>query len=491
MTNGLDTKRILVADDDVDTCTLLSRFLGKNGFLVEHAHSGKSALTKVSTETFDLILSDFRLGDMEGLEMLTEIKKINSSVPVIIITGYSDIKTAVNVIKSGAFDYIAKPLIPDEILHTVKRALTAVAQPTANGETNAAPAPKKGNQIYMEDEFIVGDSPIAKELNRQVSLVAPTNFSVIIYGESGSGKEAVARMIHNHSPRKDKPFVALDCGAISRELAGSELFGHEKGSFTGAIGAKTGHFEMANGGTLFLDEVGNLPYDIQVALLRVVQERKVRKIGGNKEIPLDVRILVASNEDLMEAHRKGKFREDLFHRFNEFSIHVPPLRERQKDIMVFANYFLTHANKELNKDVSGFSSEVLNCFLQYSWPGNIREMKNVIKRAALLSDDSLIHAKNLPLEISNPSKFISHSFNEPHRNGSREMMATVSLKNAAQEAEYEAILKVLKQVNFNKSKAAKLLNIDRKTLYNKMKGFNLLREETPVEAIDEANRLPE
>jgi two-component system response regulator HydG len=214
-----------------------------------------------------------------------------------------------------------------------------------------------------------------------------------------------------------------------------------------------------------------------------VQERKVRKIGGNKEIPLDVRILVASNEDLMDMHRKGKFREDLFHRFNEFSINVPSLRERQKDIMIFANYFLTSANKELNKDVSGFSSEVLNCFLQYSWPGNIREMKNVIKRAALLSDDSLIHAKNLPLEISNPSKFISHSF-EPHRTGNREMMTTISLKNAAQEAEYEAILKVLKQVNFNKSKAAKLLNIDRKTLYNKMKGFNLLREEAAASATE-------
>jgi two-component system, NtrC family, response regulator HydG len=498
MTNGLDTKRILIADDDVDTCTLLSRFLGKNGYLVEHAHSGKSALAKVATQPFDLILSDFRLGDMEGLEMLTEIKKINQSIPVIIITGYSDIKTAVNVIKSGAFDYVAKPLIPDEILHTVKKALAAanIEQSPAvasNGESKApTTAAKKSTSIYMEDDFIIGDSSIAKELHRQISLVAPTNFSVIIYGESGSGKEAVARTIHNHSPRKDKPFVALDCGAISRELAGSELFGHEKGSFTGAIGAKTGHFELANGGTLFLDEVGNLPYDIQVALLRVVQERRVRKIGGNKEIPLDVRILVASNEDLMESHRKGKFREDLFHRFNEFSIHVPPLRERQKDIMLFANYFLTSANKELNKDVSGFSSEVLNCFLQYAWPGNIREMKNVIKRAALLSDDSLIHAKNLPLEISNPSKFISQSYYEPLRNGNRELLTTISLKNAAQEAEYEAILKVLKQVNFNKSKAAKLLNIDRKTLYNKMKGFNLLREESSSpEVVPVENKIEE
>jgi two-component system response regulator HydG len=474
---NLDAKKILVADDDVDTCTLLSRFLGKNGFLVEHAHSGKTALARIASEKFDLILSDFRLGDIEGLEMLIEIKKVSPSTPVIIITGYSDIKTAVNVIKSGAFDYIAKPLIPDEILHTVKKALSSSSEPVVDGKLKSEAILKKGILAYMEDDFIVGDSPVSKELFKQISLVAPTNYSVIIYGESGSGKEAVARTIHNNSPRKDKPFVALDCGAISRELAASELFGHEKGSFTGAIAAKTGHFEMANGGTLFLDEVGNLPYDVQVVLLRVVQERKVRKIGGNKELPLDVRILVASNENLMESHRNGKFREDLFHRFNEFSINVPPLRDRNEDMMIFANYFLTAANAELSKNITGFHSEVLNCFLQYQWPGNIREMKNVIKRAALLSDDLLIHAKNLPLEISNPSKFMSHSFNERLVNNNHEVNSTVSLKNAAQEAEYEAILKVLKQVNFNKSKAAKLLNIDRKTLYNKMKGFNLLKEE--------------
>ncbi len=469
-----EQKRIFVVDDDVDTCALLSRFLTKNGFEVEYSHSGRSALSQLKEKKFHLVLSDFRLGDIDGTEMLAGIKKILPDIPVIIITGYSDIKTAVNIIKSGAFDYIAKPLIPDEILHTIKRALDS---------SNKAGSPATGkkreaNGIPSGDDFIVGESPVAKEMFRQIDLVAPTNYSVIIYGESGSGKEAVARTIHNRSTRSSKPFVALDCGAISKELAASELFGHEKGSFTGAIDAKTGHFEMANGGTLFLDEIANLPYDVQSALLRVVQERRVRKLGGNKEIDLDVRILVASNEDLMESHHKGKFREDLFHRFNEFSIHVPALRDRQKDIMVFVNYFLKIANEELNKNITGFSDDVKNCFMQYEWPGNIRELKNVIKRGALLSNDSIIHAKHLPLEISNPAKFISDELSSSVlKDGS-----ATSLKSAAQGAEYEAILKVLKQVNFNKTKAAQILNVDRKTLYNKMKTYNLLQGDEDAQA---------
>ncbi len=466
-----DQKKILVIDDDVDTCSLLSRFLTKHGFLVKYAHSGKSALTLLLEDRFHLILCDFRLGDIDGTEMLVEIKKISPDVPVIIITGYSDIKTAVNVIKSGAYDYVAKPLIPDEILHIIKRALDSSQ---VKKETESGSKPKRVIKISDNGDFIPGESPEAKELFRQIDLVAPTNYSVIIYGESGSGKEAVARTIHQRSQRNDKPFVALDCGAISKELAGSELFGHEKGAFTGAAEAKTGHFEMANGGTLFLDEIANLPYDVQAALLRVVQERKVRKLGGNKEISLDVRILVASNEDLMESHHKGKFREDLFHRFNEFSIHVPALRDRKKDIMIFANHFLKAANAELNKTISSFSEDAQSCFMRYQWPGNIRELKNVIKRAALLSDDQMIEAKHLPLEISNPEKFISY---ESSSGAVKENPPNTSLKNAAQEAEQEAILKVLKKVNFNKTKAAELLNIDRKTLYNKMKSFNLLGED--------------
>lgn len=459
-------KRILVVDDDVDICMLLSGFLGKRGFEVSKAHSSKGMLNLMNEKKFDVVLCDFRLGDTDGLEAISEIHKIDASVPVIIITGYSDIKTAVTVIKSGAFDYVAKPLIPDEILHTINRALESS---TGEGD-GSKPVMKKDRSVndHLIGDYIIGESEQAKELFRQIDLVAPTNYSVIIYGESGSGKEAVARSIHLKSKRKDKPFIALDCGAISRELAGSELFGHEKGSFTGALAQKIGHFELANGGTLFLDEVANLPFDVQTSLLRVVQEQRMKRIGGLQEMQLDVRILVASNENLLDSHRKGKFREDLYHRFNEFSINVPALRERQDDLMIFASHFLALANKELNKQITNFDEDVIACFRKYNWPGNIREMKNVIKRAALLCDEEIIHAKFLPVEISNPDKFMQPDNGLLHPSASG-----TDLKSAAQEAEYETIVKVLKQVNYNKSRAAKLLNIDRKTLYNKMKAYNL------------------
>lgn len=456
-------KKVLVVDDDVDICMLLSAFLGKNGFEVSRAHSLKGMLSLLKEKKFDVVLCDFRLGDADGLEAIAEIHKIDASVPVIIITGYSDIKTAVTVIKSGAFDYVAKPLVPDEILHTISRALESPAGLSATREANNA-APGSGLII---GDYIIGESREARELYRQIDLVAPTNYSVIIYGESGSGKEAVARSIHMKSKRKDMPFVALDCGAISRELAGSELFGHEKGSFTGALSRKIGHFELANGGTLFLDEVSNLPYDVQTSLLRVVQEQRMKRIGGLSEIQLDTRILVASNENLLESHRNGKFREDLYHRFNEFSINVPAFRNRQDDIMVFAGYFLRISNKELNKEIREFDKDVVDCFHKYNWPGNIREMKNVIKRAALLCDEDVIRSKYLPVEIANPDKFMHPG------NGIVQAANGTDLKSVAQEAEYETILKVLRQVNYNKSKAARLLNIDRKTLYNKMKAYNL------------------
>lgn len=459
-------KRILVVDDDVDICMLLSSFLGKKGFEVSKAHSSKGMLNLMNEKKFDVVLCDFRLGDTDGLEAIAEIHKIDASVPVIIITGYSDIKTAVNVIKSGAFDYVAKPLIPDEILHTINRALES----SGNGAA-ITPAQQKKEKSFPDrliGDYIIGESAEAKELFRQIDLVAPTNYSVIIYGESGSGKEAVARSVHIKSKRRDKPFIALDCGAISRELAGSELFGHEKGSFTGALAQKIGHFELANGGTLFLDEVANLPFDVQTALLRVVQEQRMKRIGGTQEIQLDVRIIVASNENLLESHRKGKFREDLYHRFNEFSINVPSLRNRLDDLMIFADHFLKSANGELNKEIKGFDEDVVDCFRKYYWPGNIREMKNVIKRAALLCDEEIIKSKFLPVEISNPDKFM-----QPENGALHGGAFGTDLKSAAQEAEYETIVKVLKQVNYNKSKAAKLLNIDRKTLYNKMKTYNL------------------
>lgn len=471
-------KKILIVDDEVNIGLLLSKFLTRNGFEVKTATSGASAFEILSSETFNLVLCDFRLEDTDGREILKKIKLLYPRTGVIIITGYSDIKLAVELIKMGAYDYITKPLYPDEILNTINKAIEtqqalneALDNPTliTTGPVVRESKKSTGNP----EDYVVGQSSAAKELMRQIELVAPTGYSVILIGESGTGKESVAKSIHLKSPRRDKPFVAMDCGSLTKELAGSEFFGHEKGSFTGALYTKIGHFEMANGGTLFLDEVGNLSYEIQAALLRTVQERKVKRIGSTKEIDLDVRIIVATNENLIDAISKGKFREDLYHRFNEFGIYMPPLRERGKDILIFADHFLMAANAELNRDVKGYSPEVEECFLTYPWAGNVRELKNVMRRAVLLTEGDYIQLKALPLEISTHTRMAAlESVLENSSNGARKEKK-LDLKNAALEAEYDTILKVLKEVNFNKTKAAKLLNIDRKTLYNKMKAINL------------------
>ncbi|HEY1022029.1 MAG TPA: sigma-54 dependent transcriptional regulator, partial [Flavisolibacter sp.] len=473
---------------------------------VLEAYSGKKALELLDETQPDLVMCDFRLEDMEGNTLLGKIKERYLHVPVIIMTGYSDIKIAVEVMKMGAFDYITKPLFPDEILVTIKKALETPAEErepvrqerTASSETakttssaaaESQPAKEKGPAITVSGDYIFGDTPVFRQLLQQIDLVAPTNYTVIIHGESGSGKEAIAQEIHKRSKRKSKPFVAIDCGALSKELAGSELFGHEKGSFTGALNQKVGSFEMANGGTIFLDEIANLSYDIQVSLLRVVQERKMRRVGGLKDIELDVRIIIASNERLWDAVRRGKFREDLYHRFNEFSIDIPPLRQRPDDVLLFANHFLQQTNRELGKNIKRLSAEVEQIFRTYVWYGNLRELRNVIKRATLLSDGEEIEASALPFEISNFNKLqfdkqvqpepVTNSFMPPPQVSAAPMeddepqrgLSETSLKGASIDAEYEMILKALKKVNFNKSKAAKLLNIDRKTLYNKMKQY--------------------
>lgn len=496
------TKKILVIDDDNDMCLLLNRFLTRNGYDVAGVNTGAAGLEWMKKNTPDLVLCDYRLDDYTGMALLPKIKDLQPAAPIIIITGYSDVKDAVEIMKLGAFDYVTKPLLPDEILITIKKALesdtsgagtpvrTALPAAPPADESAGAQAKRKKAESWGNDQYILGDSEEFATIVKQIELVSPTNFSVIIYGESGSGKEAIAQIIHKKSKRAAKPFVAIDCGALSKELAGSELFGHEKGAFTGALNQKIGSMELANEGTIFLDEIANLSYDIQVSLLRVVQERKIRRVGGNKDIELDVRIIVASNEKLWESARTGKFREDLFHRFNEFSIDVPPLRERQGDIMIFANHFLNLTNKELDKNVKGFSQEVQDILVNYIWYGNLRELKNVIKRATLLTDGELVESKSLPFEITNFARLqfdspaaVSRIKTEPIATIASMPKAPVSyenkLKTANIDAEYEVILEALKQANFNKSKAAKLLNIDRKTLYNKMKqyqAFNLEEE---------------
>ncbi|RZK49012.1 MAG: sigma-54-dependent Fis family transcriptional regulator [Pedobacter sp.] len=467
-------KKILIVDDEVNIGLLLSKFLSRNNYAVETATSGNSAFELLSKQHFDLVLCDYRLEDTDGKDILVKIKENYPKTGVIIITGYSDIKVAVELIKLGAYDYITKPLYPDEILNTINKAIET--QQALNNEksdsSNSDNKKSKDQKQQIEvEEFVIGQSPASKEIIKQIMLVAPTSYSVILTGDSGTGKESVAKTIHLNSPRKNKPFVAMDCGSLTKELAGSEFFGHEKGSFTGALFTKIGHFEMANGGTLFLDEVGNLSYDIQAALLRTVQERKIKRIGSTKEIDLDVRIIVATNENLNESIQKGKFREDLYHRFNEFSIHLPPLHKRGRDILTYAHTFLKSANAELNRNITGFSEEVENCFLTYNWPGNVRELKNVIRRATLLTEGEEIQLKALPLEISTYA--IASAIETAVENTITKVTKPRDLKNAALEAEYETILNVLREVNFNKTKAAKILNIDRKTLYNKMKAINL------------------
>jgi len=468
-------KKILIIDDEVNVALLLSKFLTRNGFEVTTASTGTSGMEYLKNGDFNLVLCDFRLEDTDGREMLKNIKTQYPQTGVIIITGYSDIKMAVELIKMGAYDYITKPLYPDEILNTINKAIEThyalVEDKTKPEPPAASDKSKESKKKAFAGEFVLGTSKVSKELLRQIELVAPTNYSVIIMGESGTGKESVAKSIHLNSPRYNQPFVAMDCGSLTKELAASEFFGHEKGSFTGALYTKIGHFEMANGGTLFLDEVGNLSYEIQAALLRTVQERKVKRIGSTKEINLDVRIIIATNENLQEGIQKGKFREDLYHRFNEFSIYIPPLRERGSDIMLLAAHFLKLANHELGRNVLTFSPEVTECFMNYRWQGNIRELKNVVRRATLLTEGDEIQMKALPLEISNYKIPVYEYGNSSDSSEAKENRH--DLKNAALEAEYETILKVLREVNFNKTKAAEVLNIDRKTLYNKMKAINL------------------
>lgn len=470
--------RILLIDDDTDMCRLLSHFLQRKGFETDTAHSGAKGIAKFKENNFDVVLCDFRLGDMDGRKVLQEIKAINQDVIVIIITGYSDVKMAVDVMRHGAFDYITKPLIPEEVINVINRGLADTSsRPEVASSKSAEGAGTPGSarrHMITSEEFLVGISPLSIDLYKQVDIVAPTNYSVIIYGESGTGKEVIAKTIHQSSNRRDKPFIAVDCGILSRELAASELFGHIKGSFTGALADKEGIFEVADGGTLFLDEVANLPLDVQTTLLRVIQERKFKRVGSTKDISTDTRVIVASNENLQEAYRKGKFREDLYHRFNEFSLSIPPLRERKEDIPLFSEFFLEKVCKELDKKLDGFDDEVMQLFLNYGWPGNLREFRNVVRRAGLLSPHGKITVNVLPWEIiGNPGKPIVSStmLNEQHKTNHNGDAHPVDLKDAASHAEYETILNVLKQVKFNKTKAAEMLKIDRKTLYNKMRHY--------------------
>lgn len=438
---------VLILEDDLTFSLMLTTWLGKKGFEVKTVASVGDAKRRIGADRYDLILSDLRLPDGDGIELLKWLKANHPSVPLIMMTSYAEIQTAVQAMKLGAADYIAKPLNPEELLSKIKEAVPT--GPSSSGEVCAV-APSASHSLYIE-----GQSEAARQLYGHVQLVAPTNMSVLITGASGTGKEYIARRIHEQSTRSKAPFVAVDCGAIPKELAASEFFGHVKGSFTGAIENKTGAFVAAQGGTIFLDEIGNLTYEVQVQLLRALQERKVKPIGSNQEIAINVRLISATNENLRMAIEKGEFREDLYHRINEFTVRIPGLQERKEDLLLFANHFLDLANNELNKDIIGFDNETIQLFRSYSWPGNLRQMKNVVKYATLLATGRFITRKELPEELT---ESIPSGVCKPLKDGAHER---------------DLIRKALVEAGYNKTKAAQLLGIDRKTLYNKLKIYQL------------------
>ena len=442
--------RILIVEDDIAFGTMMQTWLKKKGFDVDKATSVGAAVRLIGDKpAYDLVLSDLRLPDRDGLELLAWMHKNNMLIPFIVMTNYAEVQNAVLAMKSGAADYIAKPIQPDILLCKIKDALKNADNATAAATTPTNNTTTTPQHHDTTTRHIEGNSEASRQLYSYVSLVAPTPMSVLILGASGTGKEYVARRIHEQSQRAGKPFVALDCGAIPRDVAASEFFGHKKGAFTGADSDKLGAFEAANGGTLFLDEVGNLSYEVQVQLLRVLQERRVRPLGGIEERPIDIRLVAATNENLEQAVAEGRFREDLYHRLSEFTIYMPQLSERGTDLFLFADLFVRLANEDLSRNVEGFEARAAEMLASHTWPGNLRELNNVVKRAVLVARGPYITQEELSAAM-----------------GPVRQEPITALHDA--DAERQRILNALQQCGGNKSKAARMLGIDRKTLYNKL-----------------------
>lgn len=456
-------RHILIVEDDIAFGTMLQTWLRRKGFEVDKATSvGAAVKLLVDMKSVDLVLSDLRLPDHDGLRLLAWMHEHSINAPFIVMTNYAEVQNAVLAMKSGAADYIAKPVQPDILLQKINDAMEQNTQQSnatiQNSTTQNAPTAHNSKLKTQNSEaaprYIEGKSEASRQLYSYVELVAPTPMSVLILGASGTGKEYVAHRIHDLSQRHDRPFFALDCGAIPRDVAASEFFGHKKGAFTGADADKRGAFEIANGGTLFLDEVGNLSYEVQVQLLRALQERRIRPVGGTKEIDIDIRLVCATNENLEEAVSEGRFREDLYHRINEFTIYMPKLSERGSDLFLFADLFIRHANEELNRNVEGFDSGAAEMLASHSWPGNLRELNNVVKRAVLLTRGSQITTAELTLAMG-------------------QIRTDNVLQLHDEDTERQRIITALQQTNGNKAKAARLLGVDRKTIYNKIEKLGL------------------
>ena len=457
---------ILVVDDDLTFLKILEKYLTKKGYKVDCNSNVTEAIQSIEKKEYGLLLLDYKLSDGTGLDIISKTKEMGLRSSFIIMTRFDDVRLAVKSMKDGAFDYITKPINHEELLAVIEHVFTKAKtdkeekpdQPQQNGKSTK---PKRQQNPEAEQDFLIGKNQLSKNVTEQIELIAPTEMSVIIEGESGTGKEHLAQRIHNLSSRKGKPFVAIDCGTLSKELAGSELFGHLKGSFTGALEDKKGKFEAAHTGTIFLDEIGNLSYEVQIKLLRVLQERLVQPIGSNKEIKIDVRIIAATNEDLRLNAENKTFREDLYFRLNEFKIEVPALRHRGGDLLLFVDYFIEKSNNELNKNVTHFSDEILEIFKSYDWPGNVRELKNVVKRIVLLSKTEVPGLECLPAEMIQAQKSRTVQPNE------------TDLKLIQESQEKQLIIETLAKTKYNKSQTASLLNIDRSTLYAKIKKYEI------------------
>jgi len=417
------------------------------------ASDGYAAIKEIKETFYDLVILDMKLPGLTGKEIFFEIKKIDPDVPVIFLTAFGDIKDAVDLMKKGAYHYVTKPFNNDEILILINK---AIENRYLNKEINIL-----RKKLDEGRDNIIGKSPEMNSVFNQVNIVAPTDLTVVIHGESGTGKEVIANLIHKNSNRNEGPFVAVDCGAIPETLIESELFGHEKGAFTGADSMKQGKFEHANGGTIFLDEITNLSDANQIKLLRVIQERKLTRLGGKNNIPIDIRIIAASNIKLADFVNKKKFRHDLYYRLNEYNIDMPPLRARISDIPLFVTFFIDKCNKEFNKNVKGVTEDAMNELMGYDWPGNVRELRNVMRRSVLMAGGETITNIQIPKEINY------------HQEENSEALTSNNLEDSKKNIEKEFIVNALKETGGNKSKAAKLLNMNERTFYRKLKLYNL------------------
>lgn len=462
--------RILVVDDEAIVCKSLSGILGE-AYEVKTVLSGKEAIELVREELWDIVIVDLKMPNIDGMEVLQTIKQINSEIVVIMITGYATIKTAVEAMKLGAFDYMPKPFTPDEASIIVQKALKQRDLVLENR------ALRRQLQVRYKFDNIIGESKLMREVYKIVEKVAPTDSTVLIHGESGTGKELIARAIHYNSPRKDKQFLSIDCGALSESLLESELFGHVKGSFTGAIVTKPGLFEVADGGTFFMDEIGDISLAVQAKLLRVLQEREFKPVGGTKTIKVDIRLIAATNKNLEEMIKEGTFREDLFYRLNIVPIILPLLRDREGDIPLLACHFLEKYNRERKKDIRSISSEAMSLFIEYDWPGNVRELENVIERVVVMTDEDVIKPGHLPLNIQ--KRGVDVNITTPHSSDELKELKKRIRKQSIENIERSFIIEALERNDGNITKSAKDVGMKRQNFQALMRKHGIKSQHYP------------